>query len=360
VQEVIALFSMSKYLLLKLGALGDLSFFLPVIDQIRKHDPEAQITWIVGTSYADFLRQHPGVNQVIAVDEKELFHRNWLRRVKAILQLWWSLDFFYSYVVIGHRTQGAFFLLRLRVLGQFFQVVRQSSRMYSPLRTEVVIPPLKVQESLAFHRCLEILLGKHIPLEEWRWDSSWISTHSQSLPARFGVIHLGGGSNSQNEFLLKKWPYWKELLRRLAKEESLQWILVGAPSERKESEEIFEGMDKHQGIFMNEVGKTPILGLISLLKNASLFVGVDSGPLHFADSLGVPCIGLYGPTSPVSWGLLGEQSISLWKDPPCAPCYRDNGVFPECHHKHVCMQELQVEEVMRQVQIRLRNPLRQS
>ena len=37
---------------------------------------------------------------------------------------------------------------------------------------------------------------------------------------------------------------------------------------------------------------------IALLRSADLFVGVDSGPLHVADALGVPSLGLFGPTPP--------------------------------------------------------------
>jgi len=37
---------------------------------------------------------------------------------------------------------------------------------------------------------------------------------------------------------------------------------------------------------------------LRLLKGADLFVGVDSGPLHIADALGRPALGLFGPTPP--------------------------------------------------------------
>ena len=37
---------------------------------------------------------------------------------------------------------------------------------------------------------------------------------------------------------------------------------------------------------------------LALLRDSDLFVGVDAGPLHLADALGVPCFGLFGPTPP--------------------------------------------------------------
>lgn len=37
---------------------------------------------------------------------------------------------------------------------------------------------------------------------------------------------------------------------------------------------------------------------IALLRAADLFIGVDAGPLHLADALGIPAIGVFGPTAP--------------------------------------------------------------
>ena len=37
---------------------------------------------------------------------------------------------------------------------------------------------------------------------------------------------------------------------------------------------------------------------LELVKGSDLFVGVDAGPLHLADALGIPSIGIFGPTAP--------------------------------------------------------------
>ena len=37
---------------------------------------------------------------------------------------------------------------------------------------------------------------------------------------------------------------------------------------------------------------------LDLVKGSDLFVGVDAGPLHLADVLGIPSIGIFGPTAP--------------------------------------------------------------
>ncbi len=49
-------------------------------------------------------------------------------------------------------------------------------------------------------------------------------------------------------------------------------------------------------------GRTGLRDLVGLLSLAGLFVGNDSGVLHLAASLGLPCVALFGPTDPAETG----------------------------------------------------------
>jgi heptosyltransferase III len=50
---------------------------------------------------------------------------------------------------------------------------------------------------------------------------------------------------------------------------------------------------------------------LAVLKRARLFVSGDTGPLHFATALGVPTIGLFGPSSPDKWGAAGPAHVAV-------------------------------------------------
>jgi ADP-heptose:LPS heptosyltransferase/glycosyltransferase involved in cell wall biosynthesis len=63
------------------------------------------------------------------------------------------------------------------------------------------------------------------------------------------------------------------------------------------------------------------LMLAALISRASLVVGPDGAPLHLASLLGVPTVGLYGPTSPDTCALPSAQNHSLCHcDMACHPC----------------------------------------
>ena len=51
--------------------------------------------------------------------------------------------------------------------------------------------------------------------------------------------------------------------------------------------------------------------LIELTRRAGLFIGGDTGPMHLAAALGVPVVGLFGPTNPERNGPWGSRSIVL-------------------------------------------------
>ncbi len=69
-------------------------------------------------------------------------------------------------------------------------------------------------------------------------------------------------------------------------------ILAGLPHELAGTHEL--------GIEQFVFGKTPHASrrFIALLRETDLFIGVDAGPLHLADALGIRCVGIFGPTAP--------------------------------------------------------------
>lgn len=93
--------------------------------------------------------------------------------------------------------------------------------------------------------------------------------------------------------------------------------------------------------------------LIDLLKNYTLFIGNDSGPLYIAAEMNIPTFTIYGPTNPYhSLPISGNHSY-IQKDIECTPkqftqyCFTDAG-RAGCNHFN-CMNQLSVEEVYSKV-----------
>ena len=71
------------------------------------------------------------------------------------------------------------------------------------------------------------------------------------------------------------------------------------------------------------VGRTSLAELAAVLERATLFLGVDSAPMHMAAALGVPVVALFGPSGEKSWGPWGEGHVVLTSPYLCRPCGKD-------------------------------------
>ncbi len=92
----------------------------------------------------------------------------------------------------------------------------------------------------------------------------------------------------------KEWPV--EAFRRLAERIGSRALVVWGPGER----------DKAEAIGAEVAPPTTLRELARVLREASLVIGADTGPLHLAAALGTRVIGLYGPTSPARNGPYGQ------------------------------------------------------
>jgi heptosyltransferase-1 len=60
-----------KILIVKLSSLGDLIHVFPVLTYLKETNPEIQIDWVVESPFAEMVRAHPHVNQVLTVNTKK-------------------------------------------------------------------------------------------------------------------------------------------------------------------------------------------------------------------------------------------------------------------------------------------------
>lgn len=119
-------------------------------------------------------------------------------------------------------------------------------------------------------------------------------------------------------------------------------LLFGSPREASLTRAIRERM---RGAAIDFGGRTTLTELSGLLSRCALLLTNDTGAMHLASALGIPCVGLFGPTDPHRTGPLGSGHQVLHDPPACSPCrYRD------CPIDHRCMQTLDVERVVAAVE----------
>ena len=65
----------------------------------------------------------------------------------------------------------------------------------------------------------------------------------------------------------------------------------------------------------------PLAQTFPLFEIADAFVGVDSGLLHVAGTMGTPLVGLFGSTDPAMRLTYYDRAVAVTTDLPCRPCW---------------------------------------
>lgn len=98
----------------------------------------------------------------------------------------------------------------------------------------------------------------------------------------------------------------------------------------------------------NWAGQTSLTMAVALMEHATLFVGNDSGLLHFAAALNVPTVSIWGPTNPGKWGPKGPLHRQLRKRERCEGCIYWDYRWT-CDRDRVCVKAVSVEDVLGQI-----------
>src|SRR6185295_18067169 len=81
--------------------------------------------------------------------------------------------------------------------------------------------------------------------------------------------------------------------------------------------------------------------LPALLKACQLFIGNDSGAMHVAAAVGLPVIGIFGPTNPEATRPLTPKFTLVREPVDCSPC-----LLWTCPIDHRCMTRVSAEQVL--------------
>ncbi|RPI51311.1 MAG: glycosyltransferase family 9 protein [Acidobacteria bacterium] len=319
-------------LLVRLRLIGDVVFTTPAIRALRRHYPDARITYIVEEDAAAIVRDNPHLDEVIVVcsphargrlrADLALIRR--LRRKRYDL----AIDFHggprsslftwlsgaprrIGYDVAGRSWMYTTRVPRPRVLRPRHSVVSQWDVLLplgiappDPECDATEMPPSAAAAAAVARRLADSGIDAGAPLV---------------------VVHVSAG----NPF--RRWPSaaFVELVCRLAsKDPARRIILTSGPSDAGAASAIASRararLPAHERAAIVECGEFDLSELRALVDRAALYIGGDSGPLHIAGTTGVPVVGLYGPTLPVrSQPYRSARYFSAAAEVdglPCRPC----------------------------------------
>ena len=341
---------------LKLVGMGDTALMLPVIRHLKKTFPHHKLTVIVTPATSPLLAASPDVDDVILYDVLEsgisgfismLFALRW-RRFEAFLDFEQNIQLTPFLAAVSgapvriglchpDHDRGMLFTHPVpydekeKMIQLFHQVYRNLCGAMG-------------RSAESFHDILgfRITIPADSVAKAYEWRRMYIS------PGEILVgIHLGSGGTN----VFRRWPQerFAALIRLLLAKGNYHVVLTGGPEEKVLVEELRKSFDNDR--VQSALGNS-LKDFTALLGVFDCYLSNDTGPLHIGPWVGVPTIGLFGPESPIRYGNLHPDCVSLYKPTSCSPCIQvHKGINPECSHveKGACLKEISINEVFQHV-----------
>ncbi|MEI6198118.1 MAG: glycosyltransferase family 9 protein, partial [Verrucomicrobiota bacterium] len=185
-----------------------------------------------------------------------------------------------------------------------------------------------------------------LPLVDWQPRLSLPANDQKALAEQFGLptdkmliaIHTG-----------RTWPVkelpaerWQEIVDELQKKWPCHILHFCSPSR--------DGGAVHTLQRVQTLPPDlPVTAIAAILSQCRLFIGLDSGLLHLAGAVGIPVIGVFGPTNPRYFLPLNPPAQGISQALPCSFCQHEPTVkhwVTGCPYAIRCMKEISAGQIL--------------
>jgi len=326
-------------LIVKLSAIGDVIHTLPALNAIRRHYPQARITWLVEEAAAGLIENHPALDRILVSRRqywlRELRGPQKCRHIRAILRFLRKLrDTRYDMIIDFQASLKGGVLVALarghRKIGFGPGLEHQE---YSYLFLNETLPAVDM-EIHALTRGLILIKKIGIPVDRIAYNLP-ISTRDRDDIDR--LLAAGGIDSCSRLVAINPVAQWETKLWDPGKFAELADLLIerydvsvafsGGPGDQPVVVDIVARMKQRA---LNLAGRTSLMGLAALYERATLLISTDTGPMHLGAAVGLPVVALFGPTAPWRTGPFGDGHRVVRTDCNCAPCFQRRCATIDC------------------------------
>lgn len=284
-----------KILLLQLKRIGDLILTTPAIAALSQTYPNAHITLAVSNECAELL---PAISNV----DRVLIARRNLRDIAMVSSVAGKR---FDYCVDFTRNDRSAFLSLLsgarRRIASYR--VREQSKTRARVYTDFVGVRVRDMHTIDYNLALLGSLGVHVASSAPQLDLPRAALEkAERLRGDFKITRPHVVLHPASARPEKLWDAtrWAKVIAHLAQSNEFEIVLTSGPSVNDQAH--IAAIKQHtRRKFIDLSGKTDLLTLAALIRQAQLLVTVDSAPVHLAAATHTPQVILFGPTNPFHW-----------------------------------------------------------
>ena len=361
----------NRVLFIATRQIGDVLVTTPLIRAARAIWPHAQFDFLGYRGKLDMLKGNPDIHELIKTPERP--------GVWEYLKLFNQLFQRYDLAIITQPSDRSYFFGSLAALRRVGVVVEDTPRSkknsawkraismhWVPVdyfAQHVIIEKLKLLEPFYQDKGLD-LFAQPISVIPPKAQALTPLIQSQ-IRQPYIVLHAG----PLNAY--KRWPlsYWQELIGYLVGS-GYQIVLSSSPAKQdlELNDAILSLLDeKVRKSVINTEGRLSLPQAVTLLKGASLYIGIDTSVSHLSAACEIPTIVLFGATPPTNFGpwpngFVGQQpyairarsqtvgNVCILQGPgDCVPC-RKAGCEDQADSRSECLDLLKPNQVIEAAQ----------
>jgi len=327
-----------RFLIVRLGSLGDVIHAIPAVAALRVRHPDAGIDWAVDPRYVEVLRLVSAVDRAVPVDTRGGFGAlartvGELRRARydAVVDLQGLLKSgVLARLAGGRRTIGLPRAhLREPLAGLFYGQTLDPGP-----------DPHVIRKSLSLMRALDVTDASiAFPLSVPATPTGEAAVKAIGSDA---FVALNPGAAWPN----KRWPpeRFGALAAGLRDRVGLRSLVLWGPGE----EELARRVVAASGGAATPSPPTGLVDLFDITRRARLVVSGDTGPLHIAAAVGTPVVALFGPTFAERNGPWAADDVTLSRADTCA-CHYER----RCRRTSPCIDDITLDEVLSAAEARI-------
>lgn len=335
----------------RVGMIGDILFLLPTFYSIRKKFPNAHITVFTSfgadsnSSVLDLLTTLPWIDCVkpyYSKDSKTAWDiaRLIITLRGASFDLWVSLP--QSNTTLLRQLREMMFA---RLSGAKYAFGFNVRRTTIFKHEQALAHTFENEANFSMNMMLQARMGIEVKEHEDLNITGKIDSDIQyqidcAINTNSPILAIAPGAKRNTN----RWP-----IARFA-EVALKWIsrggyvvIIGAESDMHLAQQI-EAVNFAN--ILNLCGKTSLVETMSIMKQSTVALTNDSGPMHLAASVHVPLVVVFSARDfPGLWHPTGAKNTIIRKMVHCSPCLAE-----ACHNENLCMKLISVEEVFTQLE----------
>ena len=273
---------MSNILIIKHGSLGDIAQASGAIQDIYENHKDDEIFILTTKPYVDLFKKNPFIKHVILDKRLSKFNLIYLYSLMRKIK-----KYNFAKVYDLQNSSRTSFYKKILFPNSNLNIWSSSETTLPSDKTKEEFDKMPVLERFDHQLKSSGLKTFYTMKPDFTWSCSDISSIKSNYKLDKYIIIFPFCSS---HLILKKWPYYNELIDKIKKRYREEYKIIIAPG----PDEISEA-EKFNSLCILDNGKSlDISQLSSLIKQSSFVIANDTGPAHMAAHLNTKGLVLFG------------------------------------------------------------------